>query len=277
MLTTAFTPGSPNWLDLTSPDTDASVAFYATVFGWTFAPTELPGPDPDASDSRGGSSSDGSGLFRHDGRTVAALTPLTGSGSGSGSGSGWTIHFCTPDAGRTARLVEAAGGTVRPAPPGARATGFTDPTGAGFAVREPFAVPGLEAVDGEGALCWAECHSIDAEAAKVFYRAVLSWQEQDVPLGEAMYTVLTPAGGGTDDALGGITQLGPEQTAAGTASHWLPYIEVPDVDAAVALAGQLGATVRVPATDVHGVGRLAQLIDPHGAAFAVITSTPRDG
>ncbi|MFD0279992.1 VOC family protein [Kitasatospora sp. NPDC127111] len=263
MLSTAFAPGSPNWLDLTSPDTAASVAFYRTVFGWSF--------------SSAGPEAGGYGLFQQDGRTVAALGPF----SDENARAGWTIYFCTHDADRTTELVEAAGGKVRFAPftvfTSGRMAGYTDPVGADFAVWQPHDTAGLDAVTEPGTFCWAECYSVDAEAAKAFYRAVFSWQEQDVPLGEVMYTVLTPAGGGTEDALGGLMQLGPEHTAAGTASHWLPYFEVVDVDAAVALAERLGATVRVPATDVHGVGRLAQLVDPHGAVLAVITSTVQGG
>ncbi|MER6401831.1 VOC family protein [Kitasatospora sp. NPDC059973] len=258
MLSTAFTPGSPNWLDLASPDIAASAVFYNTVFGWTFATA---GPE-------GG----GYGFFQQDGRTVAALGPL----NENADRPGWTIYFHTPDADRTTALVEAGGGTVRFAPfdvfNSGRMAGYRDPTGAEFAVWQPHATRGLDTVTDQGTFCWAECYSVDADAAKEFYRGVFGWQEQDVPLGEVTYTVLTPAGGGTDDAHGGIMQLGPEQTAAGTGSHWLPYFEVANVDAALALAGQLGATVRIPAMDVHGVGRLAQLLDPHGAVFAVITS-----
>ncbi|MEV7779967.1 VOC family protein [Kitasatospora sp. NPDC088351] len=258
MLTTAFVPGSPNWLDLGSPDTRASVDFYTALFGWTF---DSAGPE-----------AGGYGFFQQEGRTVAALGPLTEEGSTPA----WTLYFCTLDADRTAELVEEAGGRVRFTPfdvfTNGRMAGFTDPTGAEFAVWQPRDTRGLDAVTDENTLCWAECYSIDAEAAKTFYRRVFGWQEQDVPLEGALYTVLTPAGGGTDDALGGIMQLGPEQTAAGTSSHWLPYFEVPNVDASLAIADKLGATTRIPAMDVHGVGRLAQLIDPHGAVFAVITS-----
>lgn len=260
MLNTAFRPGAPDWLDLSSPDTRASVDFYTALFGWTF---DSAGPE-----------SGGYGFFRLDGRIVAALGPLTDEGSLPG----WTLYFATPDADRTTALVEKAGGRVRFAPfdvfTSGRMAGYTDPTGADFAVWQPHDTRGLDVVDEEGSLCWAECHSIDAELAKSFYRTVFDWQEQDVPFDGSIYTVLTPAGGGTDDAHGGIVQLGPEQTAAGTGSHWLPYFEVPNADASLAIAGTLGATVKVPATDVHGVGRLARLVDPHGAVFAVIASAP---
>ncbi|MEU9080638.1 VOC family protein [Kitasatospora sp. NPDC004745] len=258
MLNTAFRPGSPDWLDLGSPDTGASVDFYTALFGWTF--------------DSGGPEAGGYGFFRLDGRTVAALGPLTEESDQPG----WTVYFATPDADRTTELVEQAGGRVRFAPfdvfTAGRMAGYADPTGAEFSVWQPHDTRGLEAVDDEGSLCWTECHSVDAERAKAFYRAVFGWQEQDVPVEGLVYTVLTPAGGGTEDAHGGIVQLDPARTAAGTASHWLPYFEVPNVDASLAIAGTLGATVRIPASDVHGVGRLAQLDDPHGAAFAVITT-----
>ena len=36
-----YTPGTPSWVELSSPDADASAAFYDALFGW--AATE-PGP-----------------------------------------------------------------------------------------------------------------------------------------------------------------------------------------------------------------------------------------
>lgn len=258
MLTTDYRPGAPIWLDLGSPDTRASADFYTALFGWS---AESAGPE--AGDY---------GLFRLDGRTVAALGPLVDEGSLPT----WTVYFATPDADRTTELVQQAGGRVRFAPfdvfTAGRMAGYTDPAGADFAVWQPHDTRGLDLVTEEGSLCWTECYSVDAERAKSFYRAVFGWQERDVAFGETRYTVLTPADGGTDDAHGGIMQLGPEHTARGTSSHWLPYFEVPNVDAGLAIATALGATVRIPAMDVPRIGRLAQLQDPHGAVFAIITS-----
>ncbi|MEV6979391.1 VOC family protein [Kitasatospora sp. NPDC093806] len=263
MLSTAFRPGAPDWLDLTGPDVPGSVAFYTAVLGWSHAPA--------------GPGAGGYGFFRQDGRTVAALGPSTDGGARAA----WTVYFATLDADRTTELVRQAGGRVRFTPfdvfTSGRMAGYTDPTGADFAVWQAHDLRGLDTVTEPGSLCWTECCSVDAEAAKAFYRTVFGWQEQDVPLGEGYYTVLTPPGGGTEDAHGGIVQLDPAETAAGTGSHWLPYFEVPDVDARLATAERLGATVRLPATDVHGVGRLGRLVDPHGAAFAVITSAPPGG
>lgn len=258
MLTTDFVPGSPNWLDLGSPDIAASESFYTALFGWTFISA--------------GPQAGGYGFFQHDGKTVAALGPLPEEGARPA----WTLYFSATDADSVAERVQNAGGTVRFEPfdvfTNGRMGGFTDPTGAEFAVWQSGETSGLDAVTSPGTLCWTELYSSDPTAAKAFYRAVFGWQEQDVPFGDSMYTVLTPAAGGTDDGQGGIMQLVPEQTAAGLGSHWLPYFEVPDADATIARAQQLGGAVRVPATDAHGVGRFAQLTDPHGAVFAVITS-----
>ncbi|MDH6113202.1 putative enzyme related to lactoylglutathione lyase [Kitasatospora sp. MAP12-15] len=258
MLTTSYIPGTPNWLDLGSPDSPAAQAFYGGLFGWTF---ESAGPE-------GG----GYGFLRQGGRTVAAIGPLTEEGARSA----WTIYFHTADADQTSKLVEQAGGTVRFGPfdvfTAGRMAGYTDPTGAEFAVWQPGETVGLDAVTDVGTLCWTELHTSDPAAAKPFYRAVFGWQEQDVPFGDFTYTVITPAGGGTDASLGGIAVLLPEHAAAGVGSHWLPYFEVADVDAVVAKAQELGGVVRSPAYDAAGVGRFAQLADPHGAVFSVISS-----
>ncbi|MER5642735.1 VOC family protein [Kitasatospora sp. NPDC002227] len=257
MLTTDYAHGAPNWIDLGSPDTSASTTFYRALFGWSFFSA---GPE-----------AGGYGFFQQDDRTVAALGPLS-----PGARSAWTLYFAATDADAVTEHVRAAGGTVRFEPmdvfTAGRLAGYTDPTGADFAVWQPGETLGLDLVTAPVSLCWTELYTADPEAAKAFYRAVFGWQEQDVPFGETTYTVLTPGSGGTDDGQGGIMPLQPAQTAAGVVSHWLPYFEVPDTDAVVAKAQELGGAVLLPATEAHGVGRFAQLADPHGAHFAVITS-----
>jgi predicted enzyme related to lactoylglutathione lyase len=42
MLSTEYTPGTPRWIDLGSPDVKATDAFYTSVFGWE---KEDAGPD----------------------------------------------------------------------------------------------------------------------------------------------------------------------------------------------------------------------------------------
>ena len=56
--------------------------------------------------------------------------------------------------------------------------------------------------------------------------------------------------------------------------HWNVYFNVDDVDAAVAKAEQLGATVVAPAFDVPGQRSLRYLRDPQGATFNVMQNPP---
>ncbi len=258
MLTTNYVPGAPVWLDLGTPDVDASAAFYGALFGWEF---QSAGPE-------GG----GYGMFTLGGKTVAAAGPLTEEGASPA----WTLYFHTFDADATAKAVEQADGTVRFGPfdvfNQGRMAGFSDPTGAQFAVWQPGETKGLDAVNDPNTLCWTELYTTDPGGAKAFYQAVFDWAAQDVPMGGFTYTVVRPSGGedGTDQ--GGIMGMNDEMLGAGMKPRWQPYFEVTDCDAIVAKAAERGATVLMPPEDVEGVGRMAQVVDPFGAPFALITS-----
>ncbi|GAA2622689.1 VOC family protein [Streptomyces axinellae] len=263
MLTTDFVPGAPNWLDLGAPDVDAAVTFYSTVFDWSF---QSAGPE-------GG----GYGFFLLDGRTVAAVGPLMDEGARPS----WTVYFHTADADATRAQVERAGGTVRTAPmdvfTAGRMAQFTDPAGADFAVWQPGDVTGLESVMAANTLCWTELYSTDAAAAKDFYRSVFSWTYQDMPMDAGLtYTIVSSLGGGVggDSSQGGIMQLPQENLEAGSGSEWHPYFGVADCDATFEAATRGGAQTLIPPNDVPGVGRIAMVLDPAGAAFAIIKGDP---
>jgi predicted enzyme related to lactoylglutathione lyase len=57
----------------------------------------------------------------------------------------------------------------------------------------------------------------------------------------------------------------------GIPEHWLSYIAVDDVDASAKRAEAEGGTIRRPAFDVPGVGRIVILEDPGGAAMGWMT------
>lgn len=56
----------------------------------------------------------------------------------------------------------------------------------------------------------------------------------------------------------------------GIPPHWGIYFAVDDCDGTVAKARGLGATVMAEPMDVDGVGRMAAMTDPQGAAFSVL-------
>ncbi|MEU8378227.1 VOC family protein [Streptosporangium sp. NPDC048865] len=252
MLTTRYVPGAPNWIDLGTPDTEATTAFYGPLFGWSF---QSAGPQ-----------AGGYGFFQLDGRTVAAVGPLTEEGATPA----WTSYFHTADADATAKAVEQAGGTVRIAPDDVfdkgRMAGFTDPGGAEFAVWQPGTTKGLDLVTENGSLAWLELYVPDPEAVRPFYRPVFDWSVQDITFGDLPYLLLSTSEG-DNPGLGGVKPL-----QAGDRPHWLPYFEVADCDAAVVRARELGGDLVAPAADIEGVGRFAVVADPHGARFAVIAS-----
>ncbi|TDC26407.1 VOC family protein [Streptomyces sp. 8K308] len=262
MITTDYVTGSPCWLDLGASDVAAAAAFYGAVFDWEFKPFGL-----DAG---------GYGVFRHEGRSVAAAGPLTEEGARSA----WMIYFRVHDADTAVSAVQGAGGAVRTPPTAAGESGrmaqLTDPQGAQFAVLEPGTDPGLQKVDGPGSLSWTELYTTDAAAAKEFYGRLFGWETQDMQLpgGGGTYALISPAGGGQERMQGGIMQVTTDLLAlTGGKPYWHPVFHVTDCDATVGRITGRGGRVQMGPEDAEGVGRLAVCVDPAGADFVVLTPT----
>ncbi|MFK4145004.1 VOC family protein [Streptomyces sp. NPDC004065] len=261
MLTTRFVNGAPNWIDVGTTDIDGARSFYGGLFGWEFRSA---GPE-----------AGGYGFFQLDGRTVAGGMQ-TSAQQGPPS---WTVYFQSADAEATAKAAEEAHGNVLMRPMDVMGQGhmavLADPAGVTFGIWQPGRTKGVDVAGDVGSLCWVELYTPDVAAAAAFYHKVLGLETAGVPFPGGTYTCVYPAGGGDDSMFGGIVPLGEDPTEARTGACWLPYFEVTDADATVARAQELGGTVRVPATDIPGVGRIARLADPYGARFAVIKSAPR--
>lgn len=116
--------------------------------------------------------------------------------------------------------------------------------------------------DTRGLFVWFDLMTTDPAAAQAFYKSVMGWGIQ--MWGES-YPMLTVG----DTAVGGINELPNDARAAGAPPHWMAHIATPDVDATVARAEEMGATIMHPPTDIPSVGRFAVLADPQGAVFAV--------
>ncbi|MEV8549891.1 VOC family protein [Streptomyces glaucescens] len=260
MLTTRFADGAPNWVDVGTPDIEGAASFYGGLFGWRFRSA--------------GPGAGGYGFFQLDGRTVAGgmrAAPEQGPPS-------WTVYFRSPDAEATTRAAEQAHGGVLLRPMEVRDEGrmaiLSDKAGVPFGIWQPGRTAGIDVAGEPGSLCWVELYTADLPAAAAFYRAVLGLETFGVPFPGGVYTTVNPAGGGEDSMFGGMVPLADDPTEAGAGPCWLPYFEAEDTDATAAEAERLGGTVRMPATDMPDVGRIAKLADPYGARFAVITSAP---
>jgi predicted enzyme related to lactoylglutathione lyase len=113
---------------------------------------------------------------------------------------------------------------------------------------------------GIGTFCWNELMTTDTAGAKSFYGSLFGWKGEGMGMAATgEYTVFSRG----KDGVAGMQLVHTERD--GGRSHWLPSVLVDDVDATVASASGLGATVLQRPTDVPGMGRYAVLRDPQGA------------
>ncbi len=116
---------------------------------------------------------------------------------------------------------------------------------------------------------WYELMTPDPKAGQAFYTKLFGWGLQDFDsAGHESYVMWTR----NNKPFGGVMGLPDEARKMGAPPHWLAYIDVTNVDSAVASATKLGAKVYVQPTDIPGGGRFAVLADPQGAVFGVVSS-----
>ena len=92
-----------------------------------------------------------------------------------------------------------------------------------------------------GDLSWCELLTADIEGAKQFYKEVLGWGMEQMPMEGEPYTVIRAG----DRQVAGIMRM-PEQVPAGTPPHWEAYITVDDVDAVARKVEENGGRILVP-------------------------------
>ncbi|MEO3941642.1 VOC family protein [Paenarthrobacter nicotinovorans] len=251
----SYTQGTPCWVDLSSTDIDVSTRFYSDLFGW-----EL-----DAMDAGNGMTYY---MAKLKGRYVAGMMQQMPDAP-EGMPSYWANYLAVDSADEAAQRVEAAGGALL-FPPDSVPNGSgrmffaTDPTGAQIGFWEAGKHPGSGLVNEPGTMIWNELQTNDVPKAVAFYEAVTGCTSETEPSGDLQeYTSLLVDG----RRIAGALKL-PIQ---GLSPFWMTYFNVVDIDATVEQAVELGSHVIAPAFDVPGVGRMAVLMDPAGAAFSIMT------
>jgi len=114
---------------------------------------------------------------------------------------------------------------------------------------------------------WYELITSDVTASAAFYGAVLGWTEQSAGQAGMDYRIWMNDGTG----IGGLMTTPAEAAANGMRPAWLGYAAVANVDDAVAAIVAARGSVCMPAMDIPGVGRIAMVLDPQGAAIYVMT------
>lgn len=258
---TEATPGVFNWIDLMSPDVDASVEFYTSVFGW------------DAEDQF---DTDGVTrvyvMFRKDGATVAGLGGQFDAMQGAPAV--WNSYVATDDADATTARVEQAGGTVVMPPmqiyDSGRMAVYAGPDGAMVSAWEAGSHIGAELVNEHAAWSWNELMTRDLDAAKRFHAEVFGWGYDAHDMGPmGTYWLATVDG----RQMAGLMQMPPDVPDAAP-NHWGVYFTVDDIDEVVARIEAAGGTIVMPKQHTPGVGHMAMAHDPQGGSFSLMTPDP---
>jgi uncharacterized protein len=260
---TTYAPGTPCWVDLASPDLDATIDFYGSLLGWE-------APEGENTEATGGYR-----IAQQRGKSAAGLMPQMPEQAGQPPA--WTTYIAVADADATAEAVRGAGGNVMAEPMDVMDLGrmavFADPTGAVFGIWQAGSFPGAELVNEPGTFSWNELNTRDPEAAKGFYSAVFGWVFSDMDMGDAgTYTVFRLADADEEGSgIGGLLDMRgrvPDEIPP----HWLTYFTIEDLDSTLEQAKGAGANVAFGPLDLE-MGRLAVLTDPQGAAFGIFEDT----
>jgi predicted enzyme related to lactoylglutathione lyase len=251
---TSYEAGTPSWVDHAAKDLAASNSFYSSLFGW------------EADDQ--GEEMGHYTLMRKGAKTVAGNMGVMAEGQPSV----WVTYISVEDADATVDLAKKAGANVFVEPMDVTDIGrmavFADPTGAAIGIWQPKSFAGAELANEPGSFAWNELNTRDVPAAKSFYTEVFGWTPNDLDMDGMKYTEWKLG----EKSIAGMMTM-PDMVPAEVPAHWLVYFGTDDTDATVAKASQLGAVTVVPPTDIPP-GRFAVLMDPDGAAFAVIKMAP---
>lgn len=238
------------WYELLTSDPKAAQAFYTEVVGWKTQAYEK-------GDYTMWASAQG---------TIGGVMTLPDEAKKMGAPPHWTsyVEVESPDA--IVAEVRKKDGRVfvepQEIPEIGRFAIFADPQGASICVIK--SAREMPAHDGTkpGEFCWSELMTSNHEQAFAFYSALFGWEKiQDYDMGPMGKYLIYGKGG---KQMGGMMTKPKEMPMP---PAWLYYMQVADLDGAVARAKAKGAKLMNGPMDVPGGARIAQLMDPQGAAF----------
>jgi predicted enzyme related to lactoylglutathione lyase len=122
-------------------------------------------------------------------------------------------------------------------------------------------------VNFHGRFVWYELMTTDREIAKAFYASVVGWSTREVSMPGSPYSLFAIGGA----PVAGLVNVPEDARRMGATPHWVGYVGVDDLDAAVARIRQLGGVVYVPPTDVPNISRFSVVADPQMATLALVT------
>jgi predicted enzyme related to lactoylglutathione lyase len=251
-------PDSPSrfvWYELLTTDPAGAKAFYGDVAGWTTQDAPMPGMTYT--------------LINAGEQQIAGLMATPQELLDMGVPPCWTGYVGVADVDTAAEEVQRLGGQVRRAPEDIPGVGrfaiVADPQGAVIALfhsdqgAAPWAEPGTP-----GHFGWHELYTDDVEKGFAFYSALFGWRkDQAMEMGDMGVYQLFAIG---ERVCGGMMAKPPGFPV----SAWIYYINVGDIDAAVARVKAGGGSVHNGPEAVPTGQWIAQGQDPQGAWFALL-------
>jgi len=251
------------WYDLMTPDPDSATEFYTKVAGWGATPWD------------GGEARDGGEpymMWTAGEKPIGGKKKLPEEAQARGAPPHWLAYVTVPDTEAVIERTKELGGSVLTPSTTMEGVGtfavLRDPQGATFSPFTPEDGPDGEVeAPGLGDFSWHDLATTDYEAAFAFYNEVFGWKKtEETDMGEmGVYQMFGPE---TDV---GFSYGGMYSQAAGYPAppHWLHYIMVRDIDAALARVTELGGQILNGPMEVPGGDMIAQCMDPQGGAFAL--------
>jgi predicted enzyme related to lactoylglutathione lyase len=248
-----YKPGTPSWVDLSTPDLEGATQFYGDLFGWE---AHEPGPVEETGGYR---------FFLSNGHKVAGVGPIMQQGQPPI----WSTYFATDNVDELSVRVRDAGGSALMEPTDIADAGrmafFAHPAGGMFGGWEARNHNGAELVNEPVSLSWNTLVTPDPDGAAEFLASVFGLRAETQDVGGGPFTILMLG----EDGVGGV--MGPPPgMPEGAPAFWGVSFAVADTDAAVAKAGEMGGSVLMEPVDMPAVGRIASLSDPYGATFSVV-------
>ncbi|MDP2307883.1 MAG: VOC family protein [Pseudomonadota bacterium] len=247
------------WFELMTTDLPAAIEFYRKVVGWETEDFQMGGDAPPYT------------MWKvPGGASVGGVFPLPEQAKQMGAPPYWLGNLCVESVDDAVAKVTKLGGQVhQPAfdvPTVGRIAIVADPTGATFALFQPAGeAPGHSGMPVPGEISWSELMTTDPEAAWSFYEGLVGWKKTDsMEMGpeHGTYQMFGRAEGGM---FGGMMRS-PAQMPV---SAWAFYLYVAALDAAIATAEANGGKLVSGPHPIPGGDRVATLIDPQGAYFAL--------
>ncbi len=243
------------WYELMTTDMKAAATFYPKVTGWSVEDWE-DSPMPYQ-------------IWKAGDTGIGGSMALPDEAKAMGAPPQWMSYVTVADVDASSRQADGLGGQVLKAPDDIPKVGrfsvISDPQGAMLILFRPTGDgPGPQGPPSPGRFSWHELMTSDPDRAWEFYRELFGWTKHDaVDMGEAgSYQMF----GYPDMPVGGIFK----QPAKGTGKPaWLYYVMVPDLDGALDQVRAGGGQVLNGPMEVPGGDRVAQCMDPQGAAFAL--------